>query len=233
MCGRYTLARSQQELSERYGIQQLFIDVVARYNIAPTQKVPVVLNLNGEIALDAYQWGLIPSWTKDLKSAKLLINARAETLMEKPSFKTALLKRRCLVPADGFYEWKKAGALKTPMFIHQTDNELFSFAGIWDEWKNSEGVPVRTFSIITTEANESMAPVHDRMPVILPREAEAKWLDPKLTDPGQLMPFLRPCPSNLISMYEVSPEVNSVKTDSAKLIEPAEPSGGQLTLKLF
>jgi putative SOS response-associated peptidase YedK len=110
---------------------------------------------------------------------------------------------------------------------------MFSFAGIWDEWKNPEGVPLRTFSIITTEANESMEPVHDRMPVILPREAEASWLDPSLKDAGKLMPFLRPCPSNLIAMHEVSPEVNSVKTDSAKLIEPAEPSGGQLTLKLF
>jgi putative SOS response-associated peptidase YedK len=240
MCGRYTLARSQQELSERYGIKQLFMDFTERYNIAPTQKVPVVLNLAGQRAMEPFQWGLIPSWVTDLKKTKPLINARCETLAQKPSFKAALSKRRCLVPADGFYEWKKSGAIKRPMFIHQVDNAIFSFAGIWEEWCPSEAdadtafdaetEPLRTFSIITSKANDTMAPVHDRMPVILSREDEARWLDTDITDPTLLLPMLQPCANELITMHEVSPLVNSVRTDNAELIEH---SVGQLQLKLF
>lgn len=218
MCGRYTLARSQQELSERFGIKQLFIDFSPRYNIAPTQKVPVILDIDGIRSMDAYRWGLIPSWLKDIKTAKPLINARAETLAEKPSFKTALAKRRCLVPADGFYEWKTEGKVKLPMFIHRKDNNIIAFAGIWDEWSNEAGEKLRSFSIITTEANDAISKVHDRMPVILPSGAENAWLDPamKIAD---LIPMLVPCPSELIAMHEVSGKVNSAKSESADMID--------------
>lgn len=229
MCGRYTLARSQQELSERFGIAQLFIDFHARYNIAPTQKVPVILIENGQKTMDAFQWGLIPSWTKEVKSSKPLINARVESLLEKPSFKSALTDRRCLVPADGFYEWKKSGANKRPQFIHRADNAIFAFAGIWDEWQDAQGQCLRTFSIITGPANEAVANVHDRMPIILSPGAEESWLDPRLKEPAKLVSLLGPCPSKEIAMHEVSPEVNSARPDGPELIEP---SGGQLGLDL-
>ncbi|MBX9690679.1 MAG: SOS response-associated peptidase [Candidatus Obscuribacterales bacterium] len=219
MCGRYTLARSQQELSERFGIEQLFVDLSPRFNIAPTQKVPVIINIDRQICLDAFQWGLIPSWVKDLKKAKPLINARSETLCEKPSFRSSLKKRRCLVPADGFYEWKKTAAGKAPFYIYEKEHALLAFAGIYDEWKDEAGHLLKTFSIITTEANGSMAPLHDRMPVILPPQAEQLWLDPERNDPAQLLPLLRPCPDELLKMHEVSSRVNSVKFDDADLIE--------------
>jgi len=218
MCGRYTLARSQQELSERFGVKQIFLDLAPRYNIAPTQKVPVILNISGERTIAAYQWGLIPFWVKELKKTKPLINARSESLAEKPSFKNSLAKRRCLVPADGFYEWKQNGTQKTPMFIQLKDTPLFAFAGIWDEWKDPDGEPLRTFSIITTEANEAMAAVHDRMPVILPPGAEEKWLDASIKEPSELLPLLRPCPAEIITMHEVSTQVNSPKFDSPDCI---------------
>jgi putative SOS response-associated peptidase YedK len=227
VCGRYTLARSQQELSERFGIKQIFIDLTARYNIAPSQKAPVILNLEGNITMDACRWGLVPAWAKHLEKGKALINARAETLSQRPSFKTALSGRRCLVPADGFYEWKKTGTARRPFYIHSADNALFAFAGIFDEHKNEEGVLLRTFSIITTQANDTMSGLHDRMPVILSADLESAWLDPALKEPGRLVSLLRPCPNELITMYEVSPKVNSVREDSPDLIEPA---GGQLTL---
>ena len=220
MCGRYTLARSQQELSERFGVRQLFVDLTPRYNIAPTQKVPIVLTQDEERAIQIFQWGLIPSWVKDLRAAKPLINARVETLAEKASFKKSLVSRRCIVPADGFYEWRKMGTQKQPMFIHGKENQILGFAGIWDEWKNDEGVPLRTFSIITTDANKTMAPIHDRMPVILAPDAEALWLDPLNKDPASLICLLGPSPDDLIEMHEVSPKVNSVKVDSEDCTEP-------------
>lgn len=222
MCGRYTLARSQQELSERFGIKQLFVDLEPRYNIAPSQSVPVVISDEGERKLQAYQWGLIPAWVKDLQKTKPLINARCESLIEKASFKNSFKKRRCIVPAEGFFEWKKQGAQKRPMFIHSADSELIAFAGIWDEWRTEEGTPVRTFCIITTEANSLVSDVHDRMPAILDKDAEAKWLDESINDPQQLMELLHPCPENRLKMHEVSPRVNSFKEDCAELIEPAE-----------
>ncbi|MBX9772486.1 MAG: SOS response-associated peptidase [Candidatus Obscuribacterales bacterium] len=220
MCGRYTLARSQQELSERFGVRQLFIDLSPRYNIAPTQKVPVVLKQDDERTIENLQWGLIPGWVKDLRATKPLINARVETLAEKNSFKNSLVKRRCIVPADGFYEWRKMGSKKQPLFIHGKENQILAFAGIWDEWKNDEGVPIRTFSIITTDANKTMASVHDRMPVILAPDAEGLWLDLERKDPAELISLLGPSPDDYIEMHEVSPKVNSVKEDSPDCIEP-------------
>src|SRR5579883_1037622 len=136
MCGRYTLARSQQELSERFGIKQLFMDLEARYNIAPTQSVPVVIVESGERKLETHQFGLIPSWVKDLQKNKPLINARYESLSQKASFKSSFKRRRCIVPAEGFFEWRKHGKEKQTMFIHSADGELMGFAGLWDEWRN-------------------------------------------------------------------------------------------------
>lgn len=235
MCGRYTLARSQQELSERFGVQQLFFDLIPRYNIAPTQKVPVVLNHSGDRSIEVFQWGLIPSWTQDLKLAKPLINARAETLNEKASFRSALKSRRCIVPADGFYEWKKVGTAKQPMFIHGTEDQILGFAGIWEEWKNEDdgGAIVRTFSIITTAANKTMSAVHDRMPVILAPEAEDLWLDPQQKNPASLVSILGQCPEEFLTMHEVSQKVNSVKVDSPECLEPVAQQSLQLRIGGF
>jgi putative SOS response-associated peptidase YedK len=231
MCGRYTLARSQQELSERFGIKQLFMDLEPRYNIAPTQSVPVVIAEDGERKMQMYQWGLIPSWVKDLQTAKPIINARCESLAEKASFKHSFKRRRCIVPAEGFFEWKKQGKQKQPMFIRAADQSLLGFAGLWDEWRTEEGEPVRTFCIITTDANEMMSSVHDRMPAILDREAEMKWLDESVKNPQDLMNLLHPCPEDQLKMHEVSQRVNSFKEDTADLIEPVQVEP-QVQLKL-
>lgn len=222
MCGRYTLARSQQELSERFGVKQLFLDLIPRYNIAPTQKAAVVVSAEDGRSLQLFRWGLIPSWTQDLKLAKPLINARSETLGEKASFKAALKHRRCIVPADGFYEWRKEGSVKHPMFIHGTKNQILGFAGIWDEWKNEDddGKIIRSFSIITTAANNFMSPVHDRMPVILAPDAENIWLNQSEKNTNNLIALLGQAPEDYLDMHEVSQEVNSVKVDSPSCVEP-------------
>lgn len=223
MCGRYSLTRRQQEISERFGLDQLLAEFSPRFNISPTQKVPVVLKEEGEKKLEAVQWGLIPSWVKDLKTAKPIINARSETLLEKQTFKRSLMKRRCIIPADGFYEWKKEGKAKIPMWIHCTDNRLFGFAGIYDVWKNAEGEKLRTFSIITCAANDSVAPVHDRMPVILTPEAESLWLDESIENASELMSVLVPAPNELITMHQVSSEVNSSRRDLPTMNQPVDP----------
>ena len=221
MCGRYTLAKSQQELSERFGIRQTFLDLKPRYNIAPAQRVPVIIRSGPENIMESCRWGLVPAWAKEIKTAKLLINARAETLLEKSSFKTAVRAHRCLVPADGFYDWKTAGSLKRPYFIHRVDRAVFAFAGIFTERKNELGELTRTFSIITVQANKIMSALHERMPVILPAEAEALWLDPAFKNQANILSLLRPCTDELITMHEVSARVNSVKNDNAELIEPS------------
>lgn len=227
MCGRYSLTRRQQEISERFGLEQLLDEFKPRFNISPTQQVPVIVkNEEEQKILTPYRWGLVPSWVKDLKTAKPIINSRSETLLEKPFFKRSLIKRRCLIPADGFYEWKKGenSKVKIPMWIHLVDKELFAFAGIYDEWKSDEK-SFRSYSIITCAANEVISPVHDRMPVILPKEFEDKWLDPSLQDPDELMKMLIQYPDDQITMYQVSSAVNSAKTDSSTMVLPVEEVG--------
>lgn len=225
MCGRYSLTRRQQEVSERFGVKQLAVELVPRFNIAPTQSVPVVLRSGAvdETSIEMMRWGLVPYWVKDLKSSKPMINARAETLTEKASFKQSLARRRCLVPSDGFYEWKKEGKLKLPMFIHgAVERELFAFAGLWDEWTNGEtGEKLRSCTIITTEANRFMSCVHDRMPVILRPADEATWLDTSICDPAKLTSLLCPAAEDRLAMYEVSSKVNKAAVESPDLIEPA------------
>lgn len=223
MCGRFTVTCDEPELIERFEVKETFREtrLVPRFNVSPTQSVAVVVKNKGTTTLDTYKWGLIPFWVKDLKKMKPMINARSESLAEKPFFKTALSRRRCLIPADGFYEWKQEpdSKRKTPMFIHLPDRKLFAFAGLWDEWKDPEGNPIRTCTIITTEANDSIKPVHDRMPVILSPEAESKWLDEKNNDPMDLISLLKSCSDRILRMHPVSDKVNSPKTDSRELID--------------
>lgn len=223
MCGRYSLTRREEEVMERFGIEQLLVENEAlrpRYNIAPTQMVPVILDQDGQRVLAEMKWGLVPFWSKDPKKTKPIINARSESIAEKPFFKQAASKRRCLIPADGFYEWKKVNKEKLPLFIHLNDKQLFGFAGLWDQWKGPDGEVVRSCTIITTEANDTMSPVHDRMPVIVRPEHEKLWLDPEIKDIEKLRVVLEQLPNEAIDMYRVSTQVNSPAKDEPALIEP-------------
>ena len=221
MCGRYTLHHSTKAIVRRFGVDQVEIDVSARYNIAPTQPIAVITE-NSPRTLQAMKWGLIPSWAKDPAIGNKLINARAETLAEKPSFRTALVRRRCLIPGDGFYEWQKVGNGKQPMRIHRKDDDLFAFAGLWDEWHTPDGSPLHTCTIITVGPNALMAPIHDRMPAILRPEDEAAWLDRSLMRVPDLLALLAPYPVDDLEAYAVSRSVNAPTSDSPDCIAPLE-----------
>ena len=230
MCGRFTLHHTLEELEERFAAE-IAVPWVAeagpRYNIAPTQNILVVTQ-NGARHLQGCHWGLIPSWAKDPAIGNKMINARAETLAEKPSFRTALSRRRCLIPADGFYEWQNAAAdlpsgkkaPRTPMHIRLQDGGLFAFAGLWDEWHAPDGSPLRSCTIITTAPNAVTAPIHDRMPVILHPEDEALWLDRSITNASDLLPLLIPYPADAMEAYAVSRSVNAPTMDDPELIVP-------------
>ncbi len=220
MCGRYVLTDTG-ELQTRFDIATTGggPEVAARYNIAPTQTLPVVTR-HSPNRLEAMRWGLIPSWAKDASIGSRLINARAETVAEKPSFRNALRARRCLVPASGFYEWKRHGTRKIPQYITLPDAPLFAFAGLWEQWRSPEGETVRSYTIITTEPNDLMATIHNRMPVILPREIEDDWLNGEITDAGYLQSLLRPYPADAMTAYAVSPAVSSPARDTPDLIRP-------------
>jgi putative SOS response-associated peptidase YedK len=218
MCGRYTLYHTNEEVADRFGAAAGEEEFTPRYNIAPSQRVATIRQDDGRRVVRC-KWGLIPFWAKDPKIGNNLINAKAETLAEKPSFKHALAKRRCLIPADGFYEWKKQGkAPSQPIYVRRRDGGLFAFAGLWEEWKTPEGERLPTCTIVTTEPNVLLARFHHRMAVILPREAEAAWLDPALpvADAVQL---LQPFPDGELEAFEVSRAVNSPSRDDASCIE--------------
>jgi putative SOS response-associated peptidase YedK len=218
MCGRFTQRKDPAQIAEYYGVDEDYFEPSPRYNIAPSQLVQAVTSDRQIVGL---KWGLIPSWAKDAKIANNLINARAETLQEKPSFRTALAKRRCLIPADGWYEWKKESDGKQPYFFHRRDDELFSFAGLWEAWKSPEGEIVRTCVIITTEPNEMTANYHHRMPVILKRSDEAHWLDSAVRVPD-LVQLLAPYSADELEVYPVSRAVNAPGRDDVALIERFE-----------
>ncbi len=222
MCGRYTLSKLEHIL-KRHNIVLLEDELRPRYNIAPTQKIPVIVPFeNGEKKLAEMRWGLIPSWVKDLKTHKLLINARAETIAEKPSFKQALMKRRCVIPADGFYEWRVADGQKAPVYIHLTDKNVFGFAGLWDRWVSTEGEVILSCTIITVPSNAKLSSVHSRMPAILSLQAEHKWLDPSIKDATELLPLLAPYADEQTQFYSVGKSVNSASIDSPECIAPLE-----------
>jgi putative SOS response-associated peptidase YedK len=220
MCGRYTLTVNPEELMERFNLTTGEFVATPRYNIAPTQDVAVVYDESPQ-TLSSARWGLIPSWSKDPSIGARMINARAETLDEKPTFKGILKKRRCLIPADGFYEWRKnPDNTKTPFRIVLDSGEPFALAGLWDVWKTPEGEWLKTCTIITTEPNELMSSIHNRMPVMLTREAEAEWMNKANDDAGYLKSLLQPYPEKSMKVYEVSRRVNVVKNDDPKLVEP-------------
>lgn len=223
MCGRTELHLDIDKLVERFAIQQQLFEPKSSYNIAPSQIVPVITQRGDEgRALEGFKWGLVPSWAKDPKIGYKMINARAEGIETKPSFKNALVRRRCLVPVTGFYEWRKLDAKnKQPYHIGLPDDGLFALAGLWEYWKSPEGEPLKSFTIITTSANEQMQPLHDRMPVVLEPEDEKEWLDPENRDVTSLVELLRPYPDEL-KLYPVSKAVNSPEFDDPSCREPWE-----------
>lgn len=219
MCGRFTLAATSEDLKDHYSLQELPF-VAPRYNIAPTQPVAAVrLNEKGVREFTHFQWGLIPSWAKDPAMGAKMINARSETAAEKPAFRAAFKRRRCLIPASGFYEWRKANGHKQPMYIHEANHGILSLAGLWEIWQSPDGGLLETCTILTTTPNELMNPIHDRMPVILDPADYSMWLDSQ-TQPDQLQHLLRPADPERLAVYPVSTAVNRVQNDSPECILP-------------
>jgi putative SOS response-associated peptidase YedK len=218
MCGRFTFNIPPELLAELFGLPEPPA-IVPRYNIAPTQMVPVVRqHPDGQNRLDLLRWGLIPSWAKDLSVGARMINARSETLTEKPAFRQAAKYRRCLVPASSFFEWKTQGKAKQPWLIRLRDGSPMVFAGLWETWKSPGGEVIESCSILTTAANPLVAPLHDRMPVILSPATYGGWLNRQLTDAGNLMHLFQSYPAEKMDLYPVSPLVNNVRNESPELV---------------
>lgn len=222
MCGRFTLTATIEEIINRFDIQAFMEEELyaPSFNIAPSQAVLAVINDGTRNRMGFLKWGLIPPWAKNMSMGNKMINARAETISEKPSFRNAFKKKRCLVIADSFYEWKRhEDQTKTPMRIKLKSDELFAMAGIWEGWKSPDGKPLYTCSVITTGPNELMKTIHDRMPVILKPEDESTWLEPGLLENHKLESLLIPYDDHLMETYEVSPLVNSPKNNTIELIQ--------------
>ena len=225
MCGRSSLNKVEKELEARFNATFYSEDLerynpLPNFNVAPTQMHPVITNTNPE-HLHYYRWGLIPFWAKDEKIGYRMINARSETIAEKPSFRNALKKRRCLVPFDGYYEWVKKDGEKLPYRIITTDQEIFSIAGLWESWKNKEGKLIHSFTLITQPASKSIANIHDRMPAILSADEERLWIDQELPSEEALQ-LISPYPDELLHAYRVSKRVNNVRENDAELIVPIQ-----------
>ena len=223
MCGRFTLQIPAGLLAELFGLPEPPL-LPARYNIAPTQQVAVVRQqAAGCNRLDFLRWGLIPSWAKDPSIGSTLINARSETIDEKPAFRSAFKHRRCLVLASGFYEWRESGGKKIPQYLRLRDGAPMVFAGLWENWRGSDGEGVESCTILTTAANSLIEPLHARMPVILEPRDFALWLDRSLSEPGKLKRLCQPYPSDAMEGWTVSTLANSPKIDAPGLIEPVAP----------
>lgn len=222
MCGRFTLTATVDQLMDRFDIEYFLEqeNFQPSYNIAPSQSVLAVINNGRHNKMGFLRWGLIPPFAKDLSIGNKMINARSETLLEKPSFRTAYKKKRCLIIADSFYEWKRLDdKKKIPMRIKLKSEELFAMAGLWENWKSPEGKSIFSCTVITTTPNNLVEDIHDRMPVILRPEDEKIWMDPTIPDTRLLDPLLVPLDENLMEVYEVSPLVNSPKNNSIELIQ--------------
>jgi putative SOS response-associated peptidase YedK len=221
MCGRFVLKATAEQLQLAFDLATLPA-VTENYNVAPTQMIPVITNeAPRDIVL--YRWGLVPSWSKDLSMASKMINARSETVDEKPSFRSAFKRRRCLIPANGFYEWKTVmDGKKTPLYIQLTDAEVFAFGGLWEVWMSPTGEEVRTCTILTTAANDFMTTFHDRMPIIIARDAYSEWLAPGDQPASAMKPLLQQYASAKMTAYEVSKSVNKAGYSAPEMIEPVD-----------
>jgi len=220
MCGRFALYSSLDEIKEVFSVQQVEMDLGPSYNVAPTQKVAVVVHKDGVVHLRPMVWGLIPAWAKDASIGSRMINARSETLGQKPSFRRPLSSQRCLIVADGFFEWQKSEQGRIPMFIRLKSRRPLGFAGLYDVWTSPSGEKITSCTIITTDANELVRPIHDRMPVILPRPDYATWLDPAPQSAARLLPLLRPYLAQEMEAYPVSRLVNSPANNGPQIVEP-------------
>ncbi len=226
MCGRFTLRRTAQAIADELGVADA-PDGQPRYNIAPTQQILAVREMDGKRVASLLRWGLVPSWSASVTGSAPLINARADTAAVKPAFRSAFKRRRCLVPADGFYEWKTEGRKKLPHLFSLADGGLLALAGLWEVWER-EGQRVESVCLLTTEANELMQAVHDRMPVILPSEARSAWLDPG-TDAARLNALLRPYPASMMVCRPVSQKVNHARNEGPECLEsPLAAAVGEL-----
>jgi putative SOS response-associated peptidase YedK len=235
VCGRYVQVSSPVLLAERFDVDEVATEAhEPDYNVAPRASVyGIVEREPGSRVLESLRWGLVPSWAEDRKIGDRMINARAETLAEKPAYKRAFARRRCILPADGFYEWralpKQVGrkARKQPMFIHRRDGEPLAFAGLWETWRDPSDTDAPwlvSCVIVTTRANEVLTPIHDRMPVVLAEDAWSTWLDPDQRDVDQVAPLLVPAPSEWFEIFPVSTLVNKADNNGPDLVEPVAPT---------
>jgi putative SOS response-associated peptidase YedK len=226
MCGRFVSASPPDEIARYFDAAAPEQALPENYNVAPTNDVYAVYQSGGVRRLDAFHWGFVPHWAKDPSVGSRMINARAETVATKNAFKPSLRKRRCIVPADGFFEWKKIPGQKTkqPMFIHRRDGEPLAFAGLWTIWRDPQGEELHSCTIITTSANDDVADVHDRMPVVLGREDWGPWLDEDNDDLDTLGKLLVPAPPRVIELHPVSTDVNNVRNKGRHLIDPVDPA---------
>lgn len=227
MCGRYVLTADPNTIQQTFNLEIVPVEMPARYNIAPSQPVAVISNQNSH-QLDFFKWGLVPSWAKDPSIGNQMINARSETAHEKPAFRSAFKRRRCLIPANGFYEWSKNGKSKSPLYIHLEDQRLFAFAGLWEVWHNAEGDTLNTCTILTTEPNDFIKPYHHRMAIIMRPENYAAWLSADEISTEEAFSLLAPY-DGALTAYEVSKLVNSPANDALECIAPLR-SDDQLTL---
>lgn len=220
MCGRYALYAEERKLRRRFGVEPPE-ELRPRYNVAPTQMVPILRREGEERRFAMVRWGLVPHWAKSIDTGYSTINARAETVADKPTYRSAFRRRRCLIPADGFYEWQtRAGTkVKQPWFIALSDGEPMALAGLWERWTSPEGAPLDSCCIIVTAANDLMRPIHDRMPVILASEHWERWLDPDLKDPLSLLAVLTPFPAEAMTAWPVGTGVNSPRNDRPECVE--------------
>lgn len=220
MCGRFVRFISLDQFIKHFGLKPSAA-LPERYNIAPSEQVPAIRKApDGSRQLTLFRWGLVPKWSKTISGG--LINARSETINEKPSFRQAFQQRRCIIPASGFYEWRKIGNRKTPYFIHMANDEPMALAGIWESWQSPDGSSTDTCAILTTSANELVSKLHDRMPVIITKESFDTWLNSDEHDSEGLKRLLVPCPPEAIAMYSVSTMVNKVGNDSPECVKPVE-----------
>jgi putative SOS response-associated peptidase YedK len=220
MCGRYKIVTDAQALYDAFQVEaELNAASLARYNVAPATDQLVILSEGGHRVARWHHWGLIPHWAKDKTIGYKTINARGESVAAKPAFRAAFRQRRCLVPATGFYEWKVQDGGKQPYLIRPASGGLISFAGLWETWAGPEG-EVRSFTIITTEPNELMARIHERMPAIIPREYYTRWLDPALQDPAQIQPMIGSYPAGELQAIPVGRQINNARSQGPELIEP-------------
>lgn len=219
MCGRFTLTHVQG-FSTRFELLDQRAQPTPRFNVAPTQEHPIIISQSPNQML-MMRWGLVPFWAKDPKIGNRLINARAETVATKPAFRTSIKRKRCLVPATGFYEWKSLDAGKVPYYVHLKDDSVFAFAGLYDAWTNPDGEKLMTFTIITTTPNAIMGKIHDRMPVMLDREDESLWLTKVPLPDQELKRIFTPYPARLMEAYEVSTRVNNPRIENERLVAPS------------